>query len=213
MPVHHSTSKIIERVVTSVAAMALAFAMLGSTALAAAPVVREHITSSGAGAGNNVCVGNLCTATSVFVIVNSPTGPAQACLDITRYDSTVFAPLGYETGCALLAEGGFSIDTKGLAGAALSPIDITLQAFTCDTAGCVPTGTTRVARVSATYTGVGVVNTFRANSKSTFGGCTMYFVGKGSSREGTAALIIGTESQDALASLFTSTQKTKVVCH
>ena len=85
--------------------------------------------------------------------------------------------------------------------------------FTCDTAGCVPTGTTRVARVSATYTGVGVVNTFRANSKSTFGGCTMYFVGKGASREATAALTIGTESLDALASLFTSTQKTKVVCH
>jgi len=41
----------------------------------------------------------------------------------------------------------------------------------------------------------------------------MYFVGKGSSREATAALIIGTESLDALGSLFTSTQKIKVLCH
>ena len=147
MRVHRSTSNIIERAVTRVAAMALAFAMLGGTALAAPPVGRDHI------------------------------------------------------------------DTKDLAGAALSPIDITLQAFTCDTAGCVPTGTTRVAHVSATYNGVGVVNTFRANSKSTLGGCTMYFVGKGSSREATAALIIGTESLDALGSLFTSTQKIKVLCH
>ena len=72
MRVHRSTSNIIERAVTRVAAMALAFAMLGGTALAAPAVGRDHI------------------------------------------------------------------DTKDLAGAALSPIDITLQAFTCDTAGLRP---------------------------------------------------------------------------
>ena len=187
--------------------------MLGSTALAAPPVVRDHIVSSGAFASNNVCTGTICTATSVYVVVNIPDGPSQACLDITRYDSTLFVPLAYETGCAPLAEDAFSIDTKDLAAATLTPIDITLQAFACDATGCLPTGATRVAHVAATYAGTGVVNTFRANSKSTFAGCAMYFVGKGSSREATATLAIGTESLNALGSLFTSTQKTKVICH
>jgi hypothetical protein len=41
----------------------------------------------------------------------------------------------------------------------------------------------------------------------------MYFVGKGTSREASATLSIGTQSLDALGSLFTSTQKTKVICH
>ena len=41
----------------------------------------------------------------------------------------------------------------------------------------------------------------------------MYFVGKGSSREATATLTIDSQSLDALGSLFTSTQKTKVLCH
>jgi hypothetical protein len=206
-------SKIMRRAVTAVAATSLAFAMLGTTALAAPPVARDHIVSSGAFAGSNVCVGTICAATSVYVVVNTPDGPSQACLDITRYDSTLFVPLGYETGCAPLAEGAFSIDTKDLAAATLTPIDITLQAFACDATGCLPTGATRVAHVAATYAGTGVVNTFRANSKSTFGGCAMYFVGKGSSREATATLAIGTQSLDALGSLFTSTQKTKVICH
>ena len=213
MSVHPRTSEVIRGAISAVAAAGLSFAMLGGSALAAPPVVRDHIVSSGAFAGNNVCAGTICTATSVYVVVNTPDGPSQACLDITRYDSTLFVPLGYETGCAPLAEGAFSIDTRSLAAASLSPIDITLQAFACDATGCLPTGAQRVAHVAATYAGTGVVNTFRANSKSTFGGCAMYFVGKGSSREATATLAIGTQSFEALGSLFTSTQKTKVICH
>ena len=213
MRIHPRTSNIVGRTISVVAAAALAFAMLGGTALAAPPVVRDHIVSSGAFAGTNVCAGTICTATSVYVVVNTPDGPSQACLDITRYDSALFVPLGYETGCSPLAEGAFSIDTKDLAAATLTPIDITLQAFACDATGCLPTGATRMAHVAATYAGTGVVNTFRANSKSTFAGCAMYFVGKGSSREAAATLTIGTQSLDAFGSLFTSTQKTKVICH
>lgn len=216
MRVQPRTSNIIGRAVTAIAATAMALAMLGTSALAAPPVVRDHIVSRSAGAFNNVCIGSLCTSTSVFVFVNSPDGPSQACLDITRYETTGpmgFVLLGYETGCAPLAEGAFSIDTKGLSGAALAPIDITLQAFACDATGCNPTGTPRTAHVSATYTGVGDVNTFRSNGKSTFGGCTMYFGGKGSSRDATATLTIDSQSLDALGFLFTSTQRIKVICH
>ena len=216
MRVHPRTSEIIGRAAAFITAAALAFAMLGSSALAAPPVVREHIASRSAGAANVVCDGSECTATSVFVFVNSPDGPSQACLDITRYATTGpmgFVLLGYETGCAPLAEGTFSIDTKGLSGATLAPIDITVQAFVCDATGCSPTGTPRTARVGATYTGVGGLNTFRSNSKSTFGGCTMYLGGKGSSREATAILNIDSRSVDALGSLFTSTQRIKVICH
>ena len=203
----------VRRSVSAIAATAVVFAMLGGVALAAAPVVRDHTASSGAGATNTDCAGTVCTATSVFVLVDASAGPSQACLDITRYDSVAFMLLGYENGCAPLAESGFSMDTKGLASAALSPVDITLQAFTCDSSGCLPTGATRIAQVSATFTGVADINTFRSNSKSTFGGCTMYFVGKGSSRNATASLTVGSQSLDALGSLFTSTQKIKVLCH
>jgi hypothetical protein len=215
MRVHLSTSNVIRKGVSAVATGALAFVMLGSSALAAPPVVRDHIASSTAGAGNVVCNGSECTATSVFVVVNSPDGPSQACLDITRYQTgpTGFIPLGFETGCAPLAEGGFTIESKGLASASLAPIDITLQAFTCDLTTCTPTGATRTAHVGATYTGVGDINTFRSNGKSTFGACTMYFGGKGSSREATATLIIDGQSLDAAGSLGTSTQKIKVLCH
>jgi hypothetical protein len=213
MRVHLRTPRATRQIASAIATAAVAFAMLGSTALAAPPIVRDHIASSGAGAANTVCVGTVCTVTSVFAVVNSPDGPTQACLDITRYDQTGmnFVLLGYETGCTPLA-GGFSIDAKGLGSAALSATDITVQAFTCDAIGCNPTGT-RTARVSATYTGIGDVFTFRSNSKSTFGGCAMYFVGKGSSREATANLIVDGRSLDALGSLSTSTQKIKVLCH
>jgi hypothetical protein len=207
------TSNIVRRSITVIAATTLVLTMLGGAALAAPPVVRDHIASSGAGATNTACVGTVCTATSVFVVVDNSGGPSQACLDITRYDSVALMLLGYENGCAPLVEGGFSMDSKGLASAALSPIGITVQAFTCDSSGCVPTGAPRVAHVSATYAGIGDTNTFRSNSKSTFGGCTMYFVGKGSSRDATASLTVGSQSLDALGSLFTSTQKIKVLCH
>jgi hypothetical protein len=214
MRVHLSMPHVIRRATSAIAATAVAFAMLGGTALAAPPVVRDHIASTGAAAASSVCVGTVCTATSVFAIVNTPGGPTQACLDITRYEQvgTSFVLLSYETGCAPIAESSFSIDAKGLTSAALSPSEIQVQAFRCDATGCSPTGM-RTALVSATYTGVGGLNTFRSNSKSTFGGCTMYFVGKGSSREATATLTIDSQSLDALGSLFTSTQKIKVLCH
>ena len=214
MRVQLRAQQLIRRTASAIAATAVAFALLGGSALAAPPVVRDHIASAGAGAAQNVCVGTVCTATSVFAIVNSPGGPTQACLDITRYEQVGanFVPLGYETGCAPIAESSLSIDTKGLSGAALSPTEITVQAFTCAASGCNPTGT-RTALVSATYTGVGDLATFRSNSKSAFGGCAMYFVGKGSSREAAATLTIDGRSLEATGSLFRSTQKNKVLCH
>lgn len=214
MRVQRPAPHFIRKAATAIAAAAVAFAMLGGTALAAPPLVRDHIQSAGAAASNNVCVGAVCTATSVFAVVNSPDGPSQACLDITRYEQVgmTFVILSHETGCAPLADADLSIDTRGLTTAALAPIEITVVASACDATGCIPTGT-RTARVSATFTGIGDVNTFRSNSKSTFGGCTMYFVGKGSSREATAILNVDGQSLDATGSLFTSTQKSKVLCH
>ena len=214
MRVHVSTRVALRRAVTAIAAMTVAFAMLGSIALAAPPVERDHIASSGAGAANNACVGTICSATSVFAVVNTPDGPSQACLDISRYEQvgTNFIQLGFETGCAPLAPSSLTIDTKGLTTAALSPTQIAVQVFTCDSTGCNPTAT-RTALVSATYTGVGTVATFRSNSKSIFGGCAMYFVGKGSSREAAATLTIDGRTLDALGSIFASTQKTKILCH
>jgi hypothetical protein len=152
----------------------------------------------------------------VFVIVDSSGVPSQACLDIARFETTGptgFVPLGFETGCVSpLADGDFSIDTKSLATAGLSQVGIPVQSFTCNETGCSPTGT-RTAQVSATYTGVGDPSSFRANSKTTFGGCTMYFVGKGISRDATATLTVDSQSLGALGSLFASTQKIKALCH
>lgn len=216
MRVHLPTPSVIRRTVSAVAAGALAFAMLGGSALAAPPVVRDRIASSSAGAAYVVCDGSVCTATSVFAFVNSPDGPSEECLDVTRYATTGptgFVLLGYERGCTPLAEGGLSIDTRGLASAALAPVDITMQAFTCDPTACTPTGAPRIAHVGATYTGVGDISTFRSNGKSTFGGCTMYFGGRGSSRDATATLTIDGQSLAALGSLSTSAQKIKVLCH
>lgn len=216
MRVHLSAPNVIRKAVSAVSAGALAFALLGGSALAAPPTVRDHVASSTAGAANVVCEGSVCTTTSVVAYVNSPDGPLQVCLDITRYDKagpSGFIPLGYETGCTPLVEGALAIESKGLASAALAPIDVTLQAFTCDLMTCTPTGATRSARVSASYVGVGDINTFRSNGKSTFGGCTMYFGGKGSSREASATLLIDGHSLAATGSLGTSTQKIKVLCH
>ena len=214
MHVHPCTPKVIRRAASALAATAIAFAMLGSAALAAPPEVRDHIANSGAGATNTICEGNVCTTTSVLVFVNSPDGPSQACLDISRYakTDTGFVGLGYETGCAPLNEGAFSIDARGLANATLSSVDVVLQAFMCETNVCQPT-TTRTATVRATWTGVGDLNTFRSNSKSTFGGCSMYFVGKGSQRQATAILTIAGQSLDAAGFITVSTQKIKVLCH
>ena len=213
MRVHLSTPQVMGRALSAIAATAVAFAMLGSAAAAAPPVVRDHVASTGAGATNTVCEGTICTSTSVFVTVNNPDGASQACLYTSRYDKADMGPfpLGHEEGCATLANDAFSIDTKSLASATLPRVNITVNAFTCDATGCQPAGTKTVA-VRATYTGVGDLMTFRSNSKSTFGGCSMYFVGKGSQREATATLTIDGRSLDALGSLFTSTQKVKVLC-
>jgi hypothetical protein len=215
MRVHLSTSEVIRRTVSAAAAGAIAFAMLGTSALAAPPVVHDRVASSMAGASNEVCDGPICTSTSVFVIVNGFGGQSEACLSTVRYDqgNPKAIPLALETGCAPLAEGVFSIDAKGLSGATLSPIDIMLVTYACDATSCEPTSTTRVARVSATYTGVGAVSAFRSSFKSTIGGCTMWSAGKGSSREATATLAIGSASLDATGSLFASADKFKVICH
>ena len=214
MRVHLRPQSVIRRSFSAVAAAAIVFTMLGSAALAAPPVVRDHIANSGAGATNTVCEGNICTSTSVLVIVNTPDGPSQVCLDISRYAKTEtgFVGLGYETGCVPLTEGAFSIDARDLANATLSSVDVVLQAFTCDATACQPTST-RTAAVRATWTGVGDINTFRSNSKSTFGGCSMYFVGKGSQRQATAILTTDGRSLDANGYLAVSTQKIKVLCH
>jgi hypothetical protein len=214
MHAHSPTSTIIAKSVIALVACALTLAMLGTGAVAAAPVVHDRVLSSSGGATNEVCYGTICTATSVFFIVNAPDGPSQACLDITRYERVgpVFNLLGYENGCALLPEGGATVDTKDLASATLSPIDITTQAFTCDATGCQPTGEPRTVPVSATYTGVGDTSSFRSNSKSEFGGCTTYFVGKGSSRQATAILTVDSQSLAAIGGISVSTQKIKVLC-
>jgi hypothetical protein len=216
MHVQPRMPRVVRKVGTAIAAAALTFAALGGSALAAPPAVRDHTETVGPAAVNNVCVGAVCTATSVFVIVDSSGVPSRACLDITRFEATGpmgFVPLGFETGCVSpVADRDFSIDTKSLATAGLSQIGIPVQSFTCVATGCSPTGT-RTAQVSAIYTGVGDLSTFRANSKSTFGGCTMYFVGKGISRDATATLTVDGQSLGALGSLFASTRKIKILCH
>jgi hypothetical protein len=213
MQVHPRAQSVIRRSISAIAATAIAFAMLGSGALAAPPVVRDHTTSTLAGATNTVCEGTICTSTSVFVL-NNPDGPLQACLYTSRYDKADMGPfpLSYEEGCTTLANDAFSIDTKSLASATLPGVKITVDAFTCDANGCQPKGT-RTAEVRATYTGVGDLTTFRSNGKSTFGGCSMYFVGKGSQRQATAILTIAGTSFDANGYLAVSTQKIKVLCH
>lgn len=209
------TASIVTRVLIPLALAIVGFAAIPATA-AAAPPVRETAVFSNAGAAHNECVGTLCTSTSVFVS-SSSVFPAQACVDIQRYLMPVpglFTPLGFETGCAAIAEGAFSIDdAKTLAGATLAPTSVTLDAFACDETTCQPTGTSRVVSVSATYIGVGGINTFRGNSKATFGGCTMFFGGRGTSRQATAILTIEGSSLEAMGLLSTSTQKSKVICH
>lgn len=216
MRVHPHTSKIFGRAVAVVAATAVALAMLGGNALAARPEVRDHSSSDSAGATNVVCDGSECTATTVWAYINRPDGPSETCLDITRYATTGpfgYVLRGYERGCAPISDSGLSIDTKGLSGAAIAEIGLTLQEYICDAAGCAPTGTPRTASVSATYAGVGDINTFKSNGKSTFGGCTMSSAGKGQMREATATLTIDGQSVDALGSLFTSSFRVKVICH
>ncbi|MGH2471970.1 MAG: hypothetical protein ACRDG6_06160 [Candidatus Limnocylindria bacterium] len=208
------TPSVLARTVMVVALAVVGLAGLPGAA-AAAPPIRETAAFSSAVAAHDECTGALCTTTSVFV--NSSTAfPSQVCVDIQRYEMPapgVFIFLGFENGCAPPAEGAFSIDTKTLTGATLASTPVRLETIACDQISCQPTGASRVVNVSAAYSGVGPINTFRGNSKMTFGDCTMYFTGKGSSREATAILTIQGESLDATGFLSTSTQKTKVICH
>lgn len=215
MRIHPSPRAIVvARAVIVVAFAVVALAGIPGVA-SAAPPVRETAIFSSAFATHSECIGTICTDTSGFVS-DSTAFPAQACVNIQRYEAP--APgfprsLGFETGCATIAQGTLSIDAKTLSGASLPPTRVTLEAFACNETGCQPTGASRTVTVDATYSGVGGIDTFRANSKSTFGGCTMFFGGKGSSRQATAILTIDGSAIDANGSISTSTQKTKVVCN
>lgn len=54
MRVQLRAQQLIRRTASAIAATAVAFALLGGSALAAPPVVRDHIASAGAGAAQNV---------------------------------------------------------------------------------------------------------------------------------------------------------------
>lgn len=210
----NSTPIVVARAVIVVAFAVVALAGIPGVA-SAAPPVRETAVYSNAFATHSECIGTICTDTSIFVS-DSSAFPAQACVSIQRYEMPVpglFTSLGFENGCATIAQGALSIDAKTLSGASLPPTSVTLEVFACNETGCQPTGASRTSTVSATYSGVGGLGTFRANSKSTFGGCTMFFGGKGSSREATAILTIDGSALHANGSISTSTQKTKVVCN
>jgi hypothetical protein len=201
--------------VSSKAAIALVVVALalGPFALGAgaAPPVRENLATAVAGTFKTDCpVGaDQCTDTSLLLFVTD--GAAQACLDIYSYTPLV-GLLGYESGCAPVPAGGYFFDTKYLSEAAFSSITIAMQGYVCDAGLCQPSGQPASKVVAATFTGVGDVSTFRANSKSTFGNCTMYFVGKGSSREADASVTIDGQPLDPPGFLSASTQKSKVIC-
>jgi hypothetical protein len=198
----------------AIVVLALAFLALGPLAgsAAAAPPLRENFATAAAGTFKTDCPAGAdrCTDTSVLLFVDS--GSARACLDIYTYNPSV-GLLSYETGCAPVPEGSFTYDTKSLSGAAFSATTIQLQELVCDAGFCQPSGRPdRSAVVAATFTGIGEVSTFRANSKSTFGNCTMYFVGKGSSREAVATVTIDGQPLDPPGFLSVSSQKSKVIC-
>lgn len=191
--------------------LALALGPFAGSA-AAAPPIHENIATAVAGTFKTDCpIGaDQCTDTSLLLFVDDRT--ARVCLDIYTYDPSV-GLLGYETGCAPVPEGRFNYDTKSLSGASVSATTISLQEFVCGAGPCQPSGRAdRNTVVAATFTGIGPVNTFRANSKSTFGNCTMYFVGKGSSREAVASVTIDGQPLDPPGFLSTSSQKSKVIC-
>lgn len=204
-------SAVSSRAAVAVIAVALALGPFAQSA-AAAPPVRENLATAVAGAFKTDCPAGTdqCTDTQVLLFVSD--GTARACLDIYTYGMAT-GPVGYETGCAPLSAGGFSYDTKSLSGAAFPATTIAMQEFVCGAGLCEPSGRLdRNTIVAATYTGVGLVSSFRANSKSTFGNCTMYFVGKGSSREATASVTIDGQPLDLPGFLSTSSQKSKVIC-
>jgi len=202
--------------VMAILATAFAFGALGGTAAAAAPV-RDNVATQVAGASKTECVeqaaATQCTSSSLTVRASDAT--TEGCLEIATYAISANEVTGaiVESGCGPVSQGAFTFEAKDLSAAALSPTIITLQAFACDAQGCAPTGGTKTVVVAATFTGIGEVSTFRANSKTTFGGCTMFFVGKGSSREAQARTTIDDRSFDSPGILATSTQKFMVICH
>ncbi len=195
----------------AIIALALILGPLAGNA-AAAPPVRENTATAVAGTFRTDCAvgADRCTDTSVLLFVDDRS--ARACLDIYTYDPTV-GLLGHETGCAPVPEGRFSYDTGSLSEAAFSATTIPMQELVCDAGLCQPSGRPdRNAVVAATFTGVGEISTFRANSKSTYKNCTIYFVGKGSSREAVASATIDAQPLESPGFLSTSTQKSKVIC-
>jgi hypothetical protein len=197
------------RAAVGIIAVALILGPFAQGAMAAPPI-QESMASNVAVAFRTDCGTDQCTDTQVLLMVSD--GTARACLDIVTYGMTT-GLVGYETGCATLAGGGFSYDAKNLSGAAFPVTTIVMQEFVCGAGLCEPSGRPdRTTTVAASYTGVGLVSTFRANSKSTFGNCTMYFIGKGSSRQAEATVTIATQRLDLPGFLSTSSQKSKVIC-
>lgn len=208
------THPLIRQFVTKAAVGALAMTLAVGTHSAALAAPPDRMASVAAGASHIESVGNVTTFTSLFA-VETTGGPTQVCLGIEVVESTapgVITPISFESGCALVTDDVLSVDTRGLEAATLAATTITLEQITCDESGCRPSGATRTVTVSATYTGVGEIGTFRSNSKSTFGDCTMHFLGRGTSREAQATIVVDGRSLPATGFLSTSTQKIKVVC-
>jgi hypothetical protein len=206
------------RILAAIIGATVAFGALTGSA-AAAPVVHENTANFSAQTFKTECAEDrgrtVCTDTSVAVFASD--GTAEACLSTFNYEISrqgEFTPIGGKFGCGPVAAGAFTFDAKSLSGATLSSSTITVEIIACDRNGtCQPTGDTDTATLAATFTGTGAVSSFRQNSKSEFGNCTTYFVGKGSSRNADASVTIDGQPLDPPAMLFASTQKFKVICH
>jgi hypothetical protein len=206
------------RILAAIIGAAVAFGALTSSA-SAAPIVHENTANFSAQTFKTECAEDrgrtVCTDTSVAVFASD--GTAQACLSTFNYEISrqgQFTPIGGKFGCGPVPAGNFTFDAKSLSGAALSSTTITVEVIGCDRNGnCQPTGETDTATLTATFTGTGAISTQRQNSKSEFGNCTTYFVGKGTSRNADASATIDGQPLDPPAILFASTQKFKVICH
>jgi hypothetical protein len=206
------------RILATIIGAALAFGALTSSAIAA-PVVHENTANFSAQTFKSECGEDrgrtVCTDTSLVVFASD--GTAQACLSTFTYEVSrqgEFTPIGGEFGCGPVPAGNFTFDAKELTGATLSQTTITVEVIGCDRNGrCQPTGETDDVTLAATFTGTGAISTQRQNSKSEFGNCTTYFVGKGASRNADASVTIDGQPLDPPAMLFASTQKFKVICH
>jgi len=205
-------SNIARRAITAIAATAVAFAMLGTGALAAAPVVHDHISSSSAAATNTFCAGTICTATSVFVIVDSSgahrrhvsispamTASRSSCSGMRRAARPWLRPDSRSTprlSRMLRSRRSTSRSSHSPAGrAAACPREphAWRRSAPLTPASATPTPSERTA-----------------SPRSAAARCTS---SEGSSRDATATLTVGTESLSGVGSLFTSTQMIKVLCH